>query len=151
MSAIGLLCLCVCVRVCVTACDGCVVGVGSTLTHLAVVLPSGKFMNCGQTCLAPGEFRWMLPCPMLCGSRRSAHNVDAGWWRACCVDYILVHNKVKQELIDNIKKNIVEFYGENPAASGASTPAECHVRFRCSVTGVVTVAHAPACRSRRRC
>ncbi|AET69741.1 NAD-dependent aldehyde dehydrogenase [Desulfosporosinus orientis DSM 765] len=42
----------------------------------------GKFLNAGQTCVAP--------------------------------DYLLVHKKVKRELIDSMKKYIVEFYGRNP-------------------------------------
>lgn len=42
----------------------------------------GKFMNSGQTCVAP--------------------------------DYILVHKKVKKELVENIIASINEFYGPNP-------------------------------------
>ncbi len=43
----------------------------------------GKFLNAGQTCIAP--------------------------------DYILVHQSVKDALMGNIKKSIVNFYGEDPA------------------------------------
>jgi aldehyde dehydrogenase (NAD+) len=42
----------------------------------------GKFLNAGQTCVAP--------------------------------DYLLVHKSVKDELLNNIKKSITAFYGEDP-------------------------------------
>lgn len=42
----------------------------------------GKFLNAGQTCVAP--------------------------------DYLLVHKAVKNELINCMKKYIIQFYGENP-------------------------------------
>ncbi|MDM9381044.1 aldehyde dehydrogenase [Chlorogloeopsis sp. ULAP01] len=45
----------------------------------------GKFVNAGQTCIAP--------------------------------DYLLVHQDIKQPLLDSIKKCLQEFYGENPANS----------------------------------
>jgi len=45
----------------------------------------GKFVNAGQTCIAP--------------------------------DYLLVHKSVKEELIFNLKKEIIEAYGENPKES----------------------------------
>lgn len=45
----------------------------------------GKFLNAGQTCVAP--------------------------------DYLLVHQKVKTELLEEIKKVLKEFYGDNPAKS----------------------------------
>lgn len=43
----------------------------------------GKFLNAGQTCVAP--------------------------------DYLLVHKSVKDELLNNIKKSIIAFYGEDPS------------------------------------
>lgn len=45
----------------------------------------GKFLNCGQTCVAP--------------------------------DYLWVHQAVKNDLIDEIKKVISEFFGKNPEES----------------------------------
>lgn len=42
----------------------------------------GKFLNAGQTCVAP--------------------------------DYLLVHERVAQPLVEEMKKNVVTFYGENP-------------------------------------
>lgn len=47
----------------------------------------GKFMNAGQTCIAP--------------------------------DYLLVHRKVKKELMEGMKEAIKEFYGEKPIESKA--------------------------------
>ncbi len=45
----------------------------------------GKFINAGQTCIAP--------------------------------DYLLVNKKIKNSLLDSIKKCLLEFYGEHPANS----------------------------------
>ncbi len=45
----------------------------------------GKFINVGQTCVAP--------------------------------DYVLVHASVKEKLVAHLKKEILHFYGEDPAAS----------------------------------
>ncbi|MBS4539051.1 aldehyde dehydrogenase [Clostridium sp. D2Q-11] len=47
----------------------------------------GKFINAGQTCIAP--------------------------------DYALVHKDIKNKLVDEMKKYIVGFYGENPMESEA--------------------------------
>ena len=49
----------------------------------------GKFLNCGQTCIAP--------------------------------DYLLVHESVKDDLVNGIKKRIHRFYGENVQASSDLT------------------------------
>ncbi len=51
----------------------------------------GKFMNAGQTCVAP--------------------------------DYILVHSSVKDQLISEMKKNILEFYG----ADASQSPDYCRI------------------------
>ncbi len=45
----------------------------------------GKFINCGQTCIAP--------------------------------DYLLVHQDIKEVLLNRIKEYIIEFYGKNPIKS----------------------------------
>lgn len=45
----------------------------------------GKFMNNGQTCIAP--------------------------------DYVLVHQAIKEELMDELKKAVKEFYGEDAQKS----------------------------------
>lgn len=45
----------------------------------------GKFLNAGQTCVAP--------------------------------DYVLVHDDVKEKLIDQLKQAVLEFYSENPQSS----------------------------------
>ncbi|MFD2247337.1 aldehyde dehydrogenase [Pontibacter ruber] len=45
----------------------------------------GKFLNAGQTCVAP--------------------------------DYVLVHEQVKEELIEQLRLTIAQFYGEDPASS----------------------------------
>lgn len=42
----------------------------------------GKFINAGQTCIAP--------------------------------DYIIAHKNIKKQLIEQLKKHIINFYGENP-------------------------------------
>ncbi|MBN2237738.1 MAG: aldehyde dehydrogenase [Bacteroidales bacterium] len=47
----------------------------------------GKFLNGGQTCIAP--------------------------------DYLLVHESVKEKLVEEIRKQIVEIHGTNPASSEA--------------------------------
>ena len=51
----------------------------------------GKFMNAGQTCVAP--------------------------------DYVLVHSSVRSSFIDELKKNLFEFYGQN----SKSSPDYCRI------------------------
>ncbi len=55
------------------------------LAHAARSIAWGKFLNAGQTCVAP--------------------------------DYVLVDKMVKDEFIDEMKKAITEFYGDNPQLS----------------------------------
>ncbi|NKQ38430.1 MAG: aldehyde dehydrogenase [Methanosarcinales archaeon] len=45
----------------------------------------GKFLNSGQTCLAP--------------------------------DYLLIHNDIKEEFTEKLKKTLISFYGKNPLKS----------------------------------
>ncbi|MBW8241452.1 aldehyde dehydrogenase [Muricauda oceani] len=63
----------------------CVVDKTATISLAAKRIAWGKFINAGQTCIAP--------------------------------DYILVHQSVKDALVDNLKKSITEFYGEDMEAS----------------------------------
>ncbi len=56
-----------------------------SLKAVAKKITWGKFLNAGQSCLAP--------------------------------DYLLVHQEAKDELLQRIKENIHEFYGENPKLS----------------------------------
>ncbi|BAY90937.1 MULTISPECIES: aldehyde dehydrogenase [unclassified Tolypothrix] len=63
----------------------CIVDNEINLEQTARRITWGKFINAGQTCIAP--------------------------------DYILVDKKIKNNLIDAIKKCIKEFYGDNPAKS----------------------------------
>lgn len=63
----------------------CIVCKDAKLEIAAKRIVWGKFLNAGQTCVAP--------------------------------DYLLVHKDVKEELLKNIKKNIIEFFGENPKSS----------------------------------
>ena len=63
----------------------CVVDKTATIPLAAKRIAWGKFINAGQTCIAP--------------------------------DYILVHQSVKDALVDNLKKSITEFYGEDMEAS----------------------------------
>lgn len=63
----------------------CIVDVNTNIEYTARRITWGKFINAGQTCIAP--------------------------------DYLLVEQKIKQELIDNIQKCIREFYGEQPIVS----------------------------------
>ncbi|SHH99714.1 aldehyde dehydrogenase (NAD+) [Clostridium collagenovorans DSM 3089] len=63
----------------------CIVCKDAKLEIAAKRIVWGKFLNAGQTCVAP--------------------------------DYLLVHKNVKEELLKNIKKNIIEFFGENPKSS----------------------------------
>jgi aldehyde dehydrogenase (NAD+) len=63
----------------------CIVDENVSIKSAARRIAWGKFMNSGQTCVAP--------------------------------DYILVHKKVKKELVENIIAAINEFYGPNPIDS----------------------------------
>jgi aldehyde dehydrogenase (NAD+) len=60
----------------------CIVDKEANIDLAARRIVWGKFLNAGQTCVAP--------------------------------DYLLVHKAVKNELIDRMKKYIVQFYGKNP-------------------------------------
>ncbi|MCF2147210.1 aldehyde dehydrogenase [Desmonostoc muscorum LEGE 12446] len=63
----------------------CIVDTEINLEHTARRITWGKFINAGQTCIAP--------------------------------DYLLVDKKIKKDLIDELKKCLKEFYGDNPANS----------------------------------
>ncbi|MBD2449535.1 aldehyde dehydrogenase [Nostoc sp. FACHB-152] len=63
----------------------CIVDENINLDHTARRITWGKFINAGQTCIAP--------------------------------DYLLVDKKIKQDLLDSLKKCIKEFYGDNPVNS----------------------------------
>jgi aldehyde dehydrogenase (NAD+) len=63
----------------------CIVDTDINLERTARRITWGKFMNAGQTCIAP--------------------------------DYLLVNQKIKTDLLENIQKCIKEFYGDNPAIS----------------------------------
>jgi aldehyde dehydrogenase (NAD+) len=63
----------------------CIVDHDAHLEDAARKIVSGKFLNAGQTCIAP--------------------------------DYLLVHRKVKNELLNNIQNVIHQFYGINPQKS----------------------------------
>jgi aldehyde dehydrogenase (NAD+) len=63
----------------------CIVDVNINIEHTARRITWGKFLNAGQTCIAP--------------------------------DYLLVDKKIKQDLVNGLKKCITEFYGDNPADS----------------------------------
>ncbi len=60
----------------------CIVDESANIKLAAKRIVFGKFINCGQTCVAP--------------------------------DYIYCHKNVKEQLIEEIKKQIVIQYGENP-------------------------------------
>ena len=60
----------------------CIVDESANIKLAAKRIVFGKFINCGQTCVAP--------------------------------DYIYCHNNVKDQLVEEIKKQIVIQYGENP-------------------------------------
>ena len=63
----------------------CIVDASAPVKLTAKRIVWGKFMNCGQTCIAP--------------------------------DYLLVEEKIKPALIEAIKNEIVQAYGEDPSAS----------------------------------
>jgi aldehyde dehydrogenase (NAD+) len=63
----------------------CIVDANINIEHTARRITWGKFLNAGQTCIAP--------------------------------DYLLVDKKIKQDLLNGLKKCIKEFYGDNPANS----------------------------------
>ncbi|MCD8488399.1 MAG: aldehyde dehydrogenase family protein [Desertifilum sp.] len=63
----------------------CIVDTDIDLNTAARRITWGKFLNTGQTCIAP--------------------------------DYLLVDRQIKPALLDKIKAQIIEFYGENPAKS----------------------------------
>ena len=63
----------------------CIVDEDANLKLAARRIVWGKFINAGQTCIAP--------------------------------DYLLVHEKVKDQLLTLLKLEIKKFYGENPAES----------------------------------
>lgn len=63
----------------------CIVEQSANLKITAKRIVWGKFLNAGQTCIAP--------------------------------DYLLVHHKVKQDLIACLKQEITNFYSENPILS----------------------------------
>ena len=58
----------------------CIVDDDASITNAARRIAWGRYVNAGQTCLAP--------------------------------DYVLVHEKVADKLVDALKDAIVEFYGE---------------------------------------
>lgn len=60
----------------------CIVDETANIKLAARRIVFGKYLNCGQTCVAP--------------------------------DYICCHSSVKDELVEEIKKQIVEQFGENP-------------------------------------
>ncbi|MBE9200878.1 MULTISPECIES: aldehyde dehydrogenase [unclassified Nodularia (in: cyanobacteria)] len=63
----------------------CIIDNQINLEYTARRIVWGKFINAGQTCIAP--------------------------------DYLLVDQKIKQDLINSMKKCLQEFYGNNPATS----------------------------------
>lgn len=63
----------------------CIVESDVQLEYTAKRIAWGKFINAGQTCIAP--------------------------------DYLLVNRQIKSDLLEKIKENIQEFYGENPEKS----------------------------------
>ncbi|UKO99453.1 aldehyde dehydrogenase [Nostoc sp. UHCC 0870] len=63
----------------------CIVDTDINIEHTARRIIWGKFINAGQTCIAP--------------------------------DYLLVNQKIKQDLITALQKTIKEFYGDEPASS----------------------------------
>jgi aldehyde dehydrogenase (NAD+) len=63
----------------------CIIDATANLKLAAKRIVWGKFLNAGQTCIAP--------------------------------DYLLVSNKIKSNLIELIKKEIIVAYGENPETS----------------------------------
>lgn len=63
----------------------CIVDETANIRLAAKRIVWGKFLNSGQTCVAP--------------------------------DYLLVHRSVKEELLREMKRYIVKFYGENPLKS----------------------------------
>ena len=60
----------------------CIVDKTANISLTAKRIVFGKFLNCGQTCVAP--------------------------------DYVLCHSSIKEKLIEEIKKQITEQFGENP-------------------------------------
>jgi len=63
----------------------CIVDENVNLAHAAENIVWGKFLNAGQTCIAP--------------------------------DYVLVNKNLERELLDEMKKVLLKFYGEDPSAS----------------------------------
>lgn len=63
----------------------CIVDADVDLKHTAKRITWGKYLNAGQTCIAP--------------------------------DYLLVDRRIKSELLTEIKKCVLEFYGDDPAQS----------------------------------
>lgn len=63
----------------------CIVEKSANLKLSAKRIVWGKFINAGQTCIAP--------------------------------DYLLVHNSIKQEFINLLQQEIINFYSENPELS----------------------------------
>ncbi|NDV14881.1 aldehyde dehydrogenase family protein [Muricauda sp. TY007] len=64
----------------------CIVDETASVKLAAKRIAWGKFINAGQTCIAP--------------------------------DYILVHKSIKDSLVDHLKQNITQFYGEEMETSG---------------------------------
>ncbi|AFY35186.1 aldehyde dehydrogenase [Calothrix sp. PCC 7507] len=63
----------------------CIVDTEINLEHTVKRIVWGKFINAGQSCIAP--------------------------------DYLLVDKKIKNNLVDILRKTLKEFYGDNPANS----------------------------------
>jgi len=63
----------------------CIVDYDVDLNYAAKRITWGKYLNAGQTCIAP--------------------------------DYLLVHSRIKSELLTEIKKCVEEFYGDDPSKS----------------------------------
>lgn len=67
----------------------CIVDRDAKVEYAARRIVWGKFVNAGQTCVAP--------------------------------DYLLVHESIKEKLLNQIKTEIEKMYGSNPLQSGEYT------------------------------
>ena len=76
----------------------CIIDAGTDLRLAARRIAWGKFLNAGQTCIAP--------------------------------DYILAHESCEEELVDELRTVLREFYGDNPRESAdfARIPNARHLR-----------------------
>jgi hypothetical protein len=83
----------------------------------------GKFLNCGQVCIAPVSDGWTRACGRLFVLITST---SFGLFQ----DYVLVEASAEGKLIAALKDTLTQFFGPDPKVLGVSAPVllllSCH-------------------------